>query len=146
MRRLCIFCGSNSGSNPAYLDAAQALGRALATDGVGVVYGGASVGLMGAVADAALAAGGRSSALSAGASRQGDRASRIGDLRVVGSMHERKATMAEIVGWFRGAPAASARSRKCSRSGPGGNLASTPSPVRWSTLPASTIEAHRLSG
>ena len=58
IRRICVFCGSNSGSDPSYTEAARSLGRLLARDGIGVVYGGGSVGLMGEVADAALEAGG----------------------------------------------------------------------------------------
>jgi uncharacterized protein (TIGR00730 family) len=58
MRRLCIYCGSSFGSNPAFSAAATAVGRLCAQRGIGIVYGGGSVGLMGAVADAALAAGG----------------------------------------------------------------------------------------
>jgi uncharacterized protein (TIGR00730 family) len=58
MRRICIYCGSNFGSNPAFRDAAERIGKTLATRGIGVVYGGGSVGLMGVVADSALAAGG----------------------------------------------------------------------------------------
>src|SRR5579871_4079682 len=58
MQRICVFCGSSEGARPAYRQAAEALGGELARRGIGLVYGGASVGLMGAVADAALAAGG----------------------------------------------------------------------------------------
>ena len=58
MRRLCVFCGSSEGRDPAYVQAARALGETLAVNGIGLVYGGASVGLMGALADAALIAGG----------------------------------------------------------------------------------------
>lgn len=58
MKRICVFCGSSPGSHPAYLAAAGEVGRLLAGQGIGLVYGGASVGLMGAVADAVLAAGG----------------------------------------------------------------------------------------
>ena len=58
MRRLCVFCGSSDGDDPAYPAAARELGGTLARAGIGLVYGGARVGLMGAVADAALAAGG----------------------------------------------------------------------------------------
>ncbi|CAG0932202.1 partial pyrimidine/purine-5'-nucleotide nucleosidase, partial [Rhodocyclaceae bacterium] len=58
MKRICVFCGSSPGRNPAYRDAAEALGRLLAREGIGLVYGGSSVGLMTAVADAALAGGG----------------------------------------------------------------------------------------
>src|SRR3546814_8566398 len=56
--RLCVFCGSSDGARPAYRDAAHALGKALADAGIGLVYGGAAVGLMGAVAAGALARGG----------------------------------------------------------------------------------------
>ena len=59
MRRVCVFCGASSGRLPAYADAARALGAALAGRGLGLVYGGGRVGLMGAVADAALAAAAR---------------------------------------------------------------------------------------
>ena len=58
MERVCVFCGSSPGANPVYLEAARATGRTLARRGVGLVYGGGSVGLMGAVADATLEAGG----------------------------------------------------------------------------------------
>ena len=57
MKRLCVFCGANVGRNPAYRDAAVALGEELAARDIGLVYGGASVGLMGVVADAARARG-----------------------------------------------------------------------------------------
>lgn len=58
MRRICVFCGSQPGGRPAYLHAANALGAGLARRGIGLVYGGGSLGLMGAVANAALTAGG----------------------------------------------------------------------------------------
>jgi uncharacterized protein (TIGR00730 family) len=58
MKRLCVFCGANSGAKDAYTSAAHELGRLLARSGIGLVYGGAGIGLMGAVADAALAEGG----------------------------------------------------------------------------------------
>jgi uncharacterized protein (TIGR00730 family) len=58
MRRLCIYCGSSSGNDPAFRDAAEAAGRLCARRGIGIVYGGGGIGLMGVVADAALAAGG----------------------------------------------------------------------------------------
>ena len=59
MRSICVYCGSNAGSKPAYTERAIALGDRLARDGIRLVYGGGNVGLMGIVADAALAAGGR---------------------------------------------------------------------------------------
>ena len=94
---ICVFCGSNAGANPAYLKAAEAVGRGLAQRGVRVVYGGATVGMMGALADAARGAGGEV----IGVIPQSIFDREIGhtgldDLRVVGSMHERKALMAEL--------------------------------------------------
>lgn len=58
MRRLCVFCGSNAGHDPAYRAVAEQVGQFLARRAVGIVYGGGRIGLMGALADAALAAGG----------------------------------------------------------------------------------------
>ncbi len=58
LRRVCVFCGSKHGVRPQYTEAARALGAALAAAGIGLVYGGGKVGLMGVLADAALAAGG----------------------------------------------------------------------------------------
>jgi uncharacterized protein (TIGR00730 family) len=94
---LCVFCGSNAGAHPAYLEAAEAVGRGLAQRGLRVVYGGGKVGMMGAVADAARAEGGEV----IGVIPQSIFDLEIGhtgldDLRVVGSMHERKALMAEL--------------------------------------------------
>ena len=97
MRRVCVFAGSNPGALDAYEDAATNLGRALAEQGLTLVYGGARVGLMGLMADAVLAHGGRA----IGVIPQGLLAREVGhgglsELRVVASMHERKATMAEL--------------------------------------------------
>src|SRR5918998_1589884 len=101
MRRLCVFCGSSPGGHPDYLAAAAGLGRLLAQEGLGLVYGGASVGLMGAVADAALDAGAEVTGVIPQALVDREIAHpRVGDLRVVGSMHERKAVMAELSDGF----------------------------------------------
>ena len=94
---ICVFCGSNAGANPAYLAAAEAVGRGLAQRGVRVVYGGATVGMMGTLADAVRGTGGEV----IGVIPQAIFDREIGhtgldDLRVVGSMHERKALMAEL--------------------------------------------------
>jgi uncharacterized protein (TIGR00730 family) len=94
---VCVFCGSNGGADPAYLDAARAVGHELAQRGLRLVYGGGRVGMMGAVADAAREAGGQV----VGVIPEQIVALEIGhpgldDLRVVGSMHERKALMAEL--------------------------------------------------
>jgi uncharacterized protein (TIGR00730 family) len=94
---ICVFCGSNGGADPAYLAAAETVGAGLARRGIRVVYGGGRVGMMGALADAARAAGGEV----VGVIPQQIFDLEIGhtgldDLRVVASMHERKALMAEL--------------------------------------------------
>jgi uncharacterized protein (TIGR00730 family) len=99
--RICVYAGSNHGNHPAYAQAAAALARTLAERGIGVVYGGGKVGLMGVVADTALAAG----AEVIGVMPQDLIDREIGhegltELRVVGSMHERKAQMAELSDGF----------------------------------------------
>jgi uncharacterized protein (TIGR00730 family) len=101
VRRLCVFCGSSPGARPAYGDAADELGRLLVAEGIGLVYGGGKVGLMGRLADAVLAEGGEA----IGVMPEALVAKEIGhagldDLRVVGSMHERKALMAELSDGF----------------------------------------------
>ncbi len=97
MKRVCVFCGSSAGASPAYQEAARRLGSALVRRGLGLVYGGASIGLMGAVADAVLAAGGEAIGVIPGAlSRKEIAHERLTRLHVVGSMHERKAKMAEL--------------------------------------------------
>lgn len=101
LRRLCVFCGSNPGRDPRFLEAARDLGLRLAREEIGLVYGGASVGLMGAVADAALEAGGEVIGVIPRALADKEVAHRgLADLRVVGSMHERKALMAELSDGF----------------------------------------------
>ena len=95
MKSVCVFCGGNPGARPSYRTAAERLGEALAARGLTLVYGGASVGLMGAVADAALARGGRV----VGVLPEFMTAREVGhegltELLLVGSMHERKAEMA----------------------------------------------------
>jgi len=97
LRRVCVFCGSSVGRRPEYLDAARRLGRLLATDRIALVYGGAKVGVMGTLADAALAAGGSVTGVmpSFMAGREVAHEG-LTEFRVVGSMHERKALMAEL--------------------------------------------------
>ena len=101
MKRLCVFCGANSGHDPRYGEAAAALGRGIAQAGLGLVYGGASIGLMGAVADGALKHGGEvigvipQTLVAREVAHHG-----LSDLRVVTSMHERKALMADLSDGF----------------------------------------------
>ena len=100
-RRICVFCGSNAGRRAVYAEAAVALGTALARDGIGLVYGGASVGLMGILADATLAAGGEVIGVVPRFLVDKEVAHRgLADLRVVTTMHERKALMAELADGF----------------------------------------------
>jgi len=97
MKRVCVFCGSSSGSLPIYQQVASNVGRLLAGHGYCVVYGGGRVGLMGALAEGTLAAGGELVGIIPQALFEKEIGySDLKDLRVVGSMHERKALMAEI--------------------------------------------------
>ena len=101
IQRVCVFCGSNGGARPEYLEAAVKLGQNLTARSIGLVYGGAGVGLMGAVADAVLNAGGEVIGVMPRSLVEREVAHRkLRDLRVVGSMHERKALMAELADAF----------------------------------------------
>jgi hypothetical protein len=105
MRRLCVFCGSATGVRPAYAAATRAVAAELARRGIGLVYGGGGIGLMGVLADAVLAAGGEvvgviprplaTKEIAHGACTE---------LRVVDSMHERKAVMASLAAGFLALP------------------------------------------
>ncbi len=103
--RIAVFLGSSAGNRPEYGAAAAELGSGLAQAGIGIVYGGAGIGLMGALADAALAAGGEvigvipGGLFAAEVPHQG-----LTSLEVVGSMHERKARMAELADGFAALP------------------------------------------
>lgn len=97
MKRVTVFCGSSPGFDPLYLNAAEAFGRTLARRGIGMVYGGACIGLMGAAADGALSEGGEVIGVipdfleAKEIAHQG-----LSALHVVGSMHERKVKMHEL--------------------------------------------------
>jgi uncharacterized protein (TIGR00730 family) len=105
MERICVYAGSNPGTDPAYAACAAELARAAVERGLGVVYGGGKVGLMGVLADAALEAGGEvigvmpQDLIDREIGHQG-----VTELRVVGSMHERKALMAELSDGFAALP------------------------------------------
>ena len=95
--QVCVFCGSSPGTDPAFAAAAERFGTALAQRGIGLVYGGASVGLMGVVADAAIAAGGRATGVITESLAGHEIAhSTLDDLHIVTTMHERKALMSEL--------------------------------------------------
>lgn len=97
MKRICVYCGSNFGNRARYLEAAQGLGTELAKREISLVYGGGNVGLMGAVADAVLAAGGKVIGVIPQALADKEVAhTGLSDLRIVSSMHERKSLMADL--------------------------------------------------
>ena len=101
MKRLCVFCGSREGARPIYRAATEQLGKLLCERGIGLVYGGGRIGLMGLLADAVLAGGGDvigviPDFLSGPEVAHGG----LTDLRVVQTMHERKAMMAELADGF----------------------------------------------
>jgi len=101
MRRICVFCGSAVGARPVYAEAAQRLGALLAQQGLGLVYGGGSVGLMGVLANATLAAGGEVIGVIPEFLFKREIEHRgATELRVVGTMHERKAMMADLADGF----------------------------------------------
>ena len=97
MKSICVYCGSSSGAQPIYIEQARLLGSSIAQAGLALVYGGASVGLMGAVAYAALAAGGNvigvmpTSLIAKEIDHKG-----LTEMHIVANMHERKAKMAEL--------------------------------------------------
>jgi hypothetical protein len=98
---VCVFCGSSSGADPVYREAASHLGAEIARRGLELVYGAGDVGLMGVLADAALEAGGRVFGVIPQALVEREVAHRgLSELRVVGTMHERKALMADRAGAF----------------------------------------------
>ena len=101
LKRICVFCGSNPGNDPAYLQAAAALGRSIVAHAYELVYGGAAVGLMRAVADAALQAGGHVIGVMPKALVDKEIAHKnLSELHEVSSMHERKALMEDLSDGF----------------------------------------------
>jgi uncharacterized protein (TIGR00730 family) len=94
--RVCVYCGSSPGNDPRFTAIAREFGGALARAGIGVVYGGGRVGLMGAVADAATEAGGEVIGIIPRFLEEREVAHRGVDLRIVESMHERKQLMSEL--------------------------------------------------
>src|SRR5512134_1851030 len=101
IRRVCVFSGSNSGTRPEYAQAARALGAAIASEGLDLIYGGSGVGLMGELAAGALEHGGHVFGVTVSSLRDKEPpATDIPDLIVVGSMHQRKAQMADMADAF----------------------------------------------
>jgi uncharacterized protein (TIGR00730 family) len=101
VRRVCVFCGSSPGRDPRYAGAAADLARALVARGIGVVFGGGSVGLMGVLADQVLASGGQVTGVIPHGLAARELAHRgVPDMRVVPTMHARKALMARLADGF----------------------------------------------
>jgi len=101
LKRLAVFCGSSNGASDLYIEGAKALGKELAKRNITLVYGGASVGVMGTVADAVLEEGGHVIGVMPSFLEEREISHKnLSELIVVGSMHERKAKMAELVDGF----------------------------------------------
>ena len=101
MKSICVYCGSSTGNDPAFLEEAVSAGTLIANEGLTLVYGGGKVGLMGAVADAALAAGGKViGVMPADLVNQEIGHKGLTELKIVSSMHERKWAMAELSDGF----------------------------------------------
>ena len=102
LKTVCVYCGTGEGGDPAYMAAAEELGRMLAAEGLGLVYGGGSLGLMGAVARSALEAGGHvTGVIPAFLEEREVMMQTVSELVVTKDMHERKATMAALADAFR---------------------------------------------
>ena len=105
IQALCVFCGSSAGRRPAYSEAARAMGDLLARRGITLVYGGGKVGLMGVVADACLTAGGKVIGVIPRLLQEKELAHHtLTEMHVVGTMHERKAMMADLADGFLALP------------------------------------------
>ncbi len=107
MWRVCVFCGSSAGSRPVYADSTRRLGQILGRRGLGVVYGGGHIGLMGVLADAVLQAGGKVIGVIPQALVDKELAhAGLTEIRIVATMHERKALMADLADAFAALPGA----------------------------------------
>jgi uncharacterized protein (TIGR00730 family) len=105
MRRLCVFCGSSRGKRSIHADGARRLGEAMATRGLGLVYGGGHIGLMGVLADAVLGAGCEAIGVIPRSMVDKELAhAGLSELHVVDTMHQRKALMAELADGFAALP------------------------------------------
>ncbi|HMF16866.1 MAG TPA: TIGR00730 family Rossman fold protein [Gemmataceae bacterium] len=101
MKRVCVFCGSSRGANPAYSEAARTLGQLLAQRGLELVFGAGHIGLMGVLADAVVAAGGKTSGVIPRSMVERELAhTGLDHLHIVETMHERKALMADLADAF----------------------------------------------
>ncbi len=138
-KRLAVFCGSSTGKNISYSQAASTVGKLMSEQGIGVVYGGGKIGLMGVVADAALAHGGEvigvipEKLMTREVGHMG-----LTELRVVATMHERKAIMAELSDGFIALPGGIGTIEEIMRYSPGTRSGITTSAVA-SSIPMATM-------
>jgi len=136
---LCVYCGSSSGNHPEYIEQARAFGTEMARRGIALVYGGGKVGLMGTVADAVLAAGGKvigvipRQLVDLEVAHAG-----LTELVVVDTMHQRKTRMFELSDASSPCPAATAPWTRCSKCSPGPSSACTAIPALFWTYAATT--------
>jgi uncharacterized protein (TIGR00730 family) len=100
IRKICVYCGSGPGSDPAFVAAARSFGQTLAKNGIGLVFGGGSVGLMGEVADAVLSHGGKVTGVIPQFLVEREHAMRRGEMIVTRDMHERKQRMFDLADAF----------------------------------------------
>lgn len=101
LKRICVFCGSSSGADPAFPAAAASMGRLLAEKNIGLVFGGGNIGMMGVLADAALEAGGQVIGVIPKALVEKELAHEgVTELKIVDTMHERKALMSDLADGF----------------------------------------------
>ena len=105
MKRICVYCGANPGRNPGYVMAAKHLGESLAVNGIGLVYGGSGLGIMGAVADGVTGKGGEATGIMPrDLLKKETPHSELAELKIVNSMHERKALMVKLSDGFAALP------------------------------------------
>jgi uncharacterized protein (TIGR00730 family) len=100
IKKICVYCGSGPGSDPAFVDAAQTLGKAMAKMGIGLIYGGGSIGLMGEVANAVLDHGGEVTGIIPKFLMNRERPAARGEIVITNNMHERKQQMFELADAF----------------------------------------------
>ena len=100
IRKICVYCGSGPGNDPAFIESARGFGKILATNGIGLVYGGGNIGLMGEIANAVFDAGGDVTGIIPQFLTKREIANRRGELIVTRDMHERKQRMFDLADAF----------------------------------------------
>ena len=100
IRKICVYCGSGPGNDPAFIESARAFGKILAANGIGLVYGGGNIGLMGEIANAVLDSGGEVTGIIPQFLTRREIANARGELIVTRDMHERKQRMFDLADAF----------------------------------------------